>query len=412
MPGNIDTATGIASGAAGGALGWWIYRRRKEEECQKLGRQCQESRKAAAEAEQAAKEARAKADEANKSCAEARKASQAAERELAELDDGYLDKSWAESEGRRITRRDLKLKRDASKAAWQRYRRGEITAQQLEAEWRRLETPEALEELRKKDSETRGEQKALAERKLAEAKAKEEEACKAADPALEKQAKEAEAKAAELKKTAEADCKAAAECDRSLEEMGPEPKEPEGETRTLPVDTEPEQPPREQRCAAQEAAVNRAQGRFDALQTELTSALHILAAQQDLKAKLRARADALEKETEKLWSEVTTWDWLWMTGSYKRYRAKEDEWQRALREYWSLSDRVQERLDTVQRLRSRAEEANAELRRAQNELARCMGWADLPEARADTNTTMTTTTEREQPGTGQRTPVFGPRRGE
>jgi DNA repair exonuclease SbcCD ATPase subunit len=233
LPPNVDVATGIAAGGAGAALGWWwLFKKPKEEEdkaeeCAQLGQQCEESRQAADEAEKAAKEARNKADEANKPCAEARKAREAAEKALAELDDSYLDKSWAESEGRRITRRDLKLKREASSAVFERYRRGEITAQQLEEEWKRLDTPEALEELRKKDEATRADRKAEAERKLADAKDKEQQVCGDSDNELETAAKKAEDEARDARQKAEADCKAAAECDQGLGTDGPsEPKPP------------------------------------------------------------------------------------------------------------------------------------------------------------------------------------------
>jgi hypothetical protein len=228
IPPNVDIATGIGAGGAGAALGWYLFnKKRREEECERLRRQCAASRKAADEAEQAAKEARKKADEANQPCAEARKARAAAEKVLADLDDAYLDNSWAESEGRRITRRDLRLKRDAAKTAWQKYRGGAISAQQLEQEWQRLETPEALDELRKNDHQNRGTQKADAEQKLAAAKQQEADACANADEQLEAAAKEAESKAGAARKKADADCKAAAACGPAKE--SPEPVKPKAE---------------------------------------------------------------------------------------------------------------------------------------------------------------------------------------
>ncbi len=258
IPPNVDIATGIGAGGAGAALGWYIFnKKRREEECEKPRRQCAESRKAADEAEQAAKEARKKADEANQPCAEARKARAAAEKELADLDDGYLDNSWAESEGRRITRRDLKLKRDAAKAAWQKYRGGEIDAQQLEQEWQRLESPEALDELRKNDQENRGTQKADAEQKLAAAKQQETDACANADEQLEAAAKDAESKAAVARKKADADCKAAAACGPSTdstEPVKPKPEKGDGEPGPIPPapipPDDPVEPPKPKPCGS------------------------------------------------------------------------------------------------------------------------------------------------------------------
>lgn len=228
IPPNVDIATGIGAGGVGAVLGWYIFnKKRREEECESLRRQCAESRKAADEAEQATKEARKKADQANQPCAEARKARAAAEKELADLDDGYLDNSWAESEGRRITRRDLKLKRDAAKAAWQKHRGGEISAQQLEQEWQRMESPEALDELRKNDQQNRATQEADAKQKLAAAKQQETDACANADEKLEAAAKAAEAKAAAARNKADADCKAAAECGSSTDSTEPGISKPE-----------------------------------------------------------------------------------------------------------------------------------------------------------------------------------------
>jgi len=288
----------------------------------------------------------------------------------------------------------LKLKRDAAKEAWQRYRRGEITAQQLEAEWRRLETPEALEELRKKDQETRGARKAEAETKLAEAKKREEEACQAADSALEAQAKEAEAKAAELKKKADVDWMAAIECDRSLEEMGPEPEEPATETETTMTITATEtgeketEPPREPRCAAQEMAVNRAQGRFDASMGELLSAQQLIEKKEAIMVNLHAKQVALGRELEQLESEFRGDLFYWKTDSYKRWEAKHAEYQRLWQEYGSLSNEVSKLYQAVYRLRSQVEEANAGLSQAQSELARCMGVGPLePHAPGPTDAT-------------------------
>lgn len=279
----------------------------------------------------------------------------------------------------------------------------------MEQEWRRLETPEALEELRKKDQETRGLQKAEAEKKLAEANQREQDACKASDPALENQAKEAAARAAELKQKAEADCKAAAECDRSLEDMGPEPEEPEGETRTLPVEIETESPPREERCREQRAAMNRAQGGFDALLGQLADAEVRVDILENVTNQLRAKVDTLEKESAKLLSEVSWWDWLWMTDDYRRSEAKERELSTAFREWVNSAQRLVELRDAAQRLERRVREAEGELRQAQTELARCMGMS-LPARRGPLDTTTTTTAPEQDAGaTGS---IFGQRRNE
>jgi hypothetical protein len=270
----------------------------------------------------------------------------------------------------------LKLKRDAAKAAWQRYRRGEITAQQLEQEWRRLETPEALEELRKKDQETRGLQKTEAEKKVEEAKRREGEACKAADPALESQAKEAEAKAAELKKKAEADCKAASECDRSLEDMGPEPEEPET-TETITTvatgETETKPQPLDTRCAGERAAMNAAQRHFEALLYELRNAERAVRLLEETVRQAALLESRLQRETAELWSRLSWWDYLWRTEDYRRYEEKFEEWRRASQEYLIQFARLQERREATKRLEWRVQDANHAANQAVMELRRCMG---------------------------------------
>jgi hypothetical protein len=88
------------------------------------------------------------------------------------------EESWimdAET-GRRIDSRDLRLRRSASQKAWQRYKAGEITASELEAEWARLGEDKALDELRKADEQRRIEKLEAAEKLRDAARAARDEA--------------------------------------------------------------------------------------------------------------------------------------------------------------------------------------------------------------------------------------------
>lgn len=93
------------------------------------------------------------------------------------------DGSWVEdSDGNRITSRDLHMKEMALGDVWDQYQAGDLTAQEVEAKWREADTPEFREEMREKDAEAT---KDLAEVRdlLEKAKEAEKAACDAAEKA-------------------------------------------------------------------------------------------------------------------------------------------------------------------------------------------------------------------------------------
>jgi hypothetical protein len=74
---------------------------------------------------------------------------EASRRRLNEFDN---PRNWAESEGRRVTQTDIEVRRAASQRAWDRYRSGEISAQELSDEWANMDD-ETLEQLKKEARE-------------------------------------------------------------------------------------------------------------------------------------------------------------------------------------------------------------------------------------------------------------------
>lgn len=234
------------------------------EDCGYLRDRCEELRAAAEEAARRAAEARAKADAARARCEEARTAEEAARRKL-ERAERDLERppqgSWMESEGRRITSEDLGLENEEAREAWGAYRRGEITAQELEDVWRRSGDWEHLQELRRKDKERRRKRVKETRDKLDEAHQRARAACDEAD-ALDEGADRAEEAAAEARQAADEACRAADECEerqveRAVQPFGPrvgEPSGPSGPGPTLtpgattgpppiPPQTQPSTPP-------------------------------------------------------------------------------------------------------------------------------------------------------------------------
>lgn len=214
----VDTGGGTGAGAGAGAgiavgTGTGVSQEEKSKrDCSELRARCEKLRAEAKQAEEAARSARAQAEKARSSCDEARKARERAEAELEKAEQPPDEGSWAESEGRRITSHDLRLQRGAAQQAWEKYRSGEISAQELESEWEQQGESEALEELRKKDREQREFRKAKARRELEEARAKEKRTCPEASEA-EKGSAKAAARAEEANAAADTACRAADKCE-------------------------------------------------------------------------------------------------------------------------------------------------------------------------------------------------------
>ncbi len=126
-----------------------------------------------------AEKLRAKSDAASAPCREARAAALAAENELEAIDAPVDETSYVEDAqtGRRVTVGDSRLLRAAAHDAWLRYRRGELTAAQLEDEWNNQNDPAFLDQLRERDRQTRDARRAAAQQRLTEAQAQQEQAC-------------------------------------------------------------------------------------------------------------------------------------------------------------------------------------------------------------------------------------------
>jgi hypothetical protein len=93
--------------------------------------------------------------------------------------------AWAEESGRhesRVTTRDLHARRIALGRLWDDYEAGEVSAQDVEEAWRRADTPEFREELRKK-TEKKISQKEKLETDIKNAKKRQQDLCETASQA-------------------------------------------------------------------------------------------------------------------------------------------------------------------------------------------------------------------------------------
>jgi hypothetical protein len=82
------------------------------------------------------------------------------------------EKSSAESGGKKITSDDVALRGGAEQGAWSRYKSGEISAGELEEEWKKLDhDPDTLDKLRKSATDSRAARVKKATEEVAEASA-------------------------------------------------------------------------------------------------------------------------------------------------------------------------------------------------------------------------------------------------
>ena len=212
----VDTVDDVVAGATDIST--------KPRSCQELVDECTKARASAKAAEAEAKSAKQKSDSANLDNEKAKKGVQEAQRKLDNALKKPSDKSeaWVEMDGRRITSLDLRLRKEASRAVWDQYRRGDIDAKSLEDAWEELGEHGALEELRKKSWEAR---KEAAEKALERAK---DQAKGAEDRTKEANAEATRTrnKAAEAKSYADKVCKEADDCVKAQPKT---PKKPTGE---------------------------------------------------------------------------------------------------------------------------------------------------------------------------------------
>jgi hypothetical protein len=129
--------------------------KKKKRECEELSSKCKDAYKKADEAEESAKKADDSAEEAEENSDKATSEKEQAELELEEFerDKKEDEETYAESDGKRVTSYDMKLKNEASKVVWKEYQDGEIDAETLQNVWKDLGEIEALDILRKKDKD-------------------------------------------------------------------------------------------------------------------------------------------------------------------------------------------------------------------------------------------------------------------
>jgi chemotaxis protein histidine kinase CheA len=131
-------------------------------ECEELREAAWQKESEAAGAEIAAQEAREQVESLEK---EARELDSAHSEKAAEAANPGEGDSYIEDAdtGRRVTSRDLELKRAALREAWDSYKAGDLTAEELEARWDELNDLEATEKLREKDRREREEKQTEAD---------------------------------------------------------------------------------------------------------------------------------------------------------------------------------------------------------------------------------------------------------
>ncbi len=176
----------ILGGVAAIAVGAWLWLTGRAG-----GDPCEELRKrmlAAKGAHDAASDAAARARD---DCAAARRKATAIEGRLAALTRSWPpafeegSEAWVEdAQGNRVTSTDLHARRQALGPVWDKYRAGELTAEQVEAEWQRADTPEFRAELRARTEHKRAEAARL-EADLKTARGAEQTACAKVAPAEE-----------------------------------------------------------------------------------------------------------------------------------------------------------------------------------------------------------------------------------
>ena len=175
------------------------------------GDPCKELLEAWEAAQKACDEAQAAADEAADDCKEAELELEDLGKERKELCKAWPPACWSTKEGawmeddrgNRMTARDVHMRKMALPEIWADYRAGKLSAGEVEAKWKEMDTPEFREEIRETDEAFND--------LLEDIDAGIEEAKEAADEACDK-AVEAQGKADEACAAAEAARKAYEEC--------------------------------------------------------------------------------------------------------------------------------------------------------------------------------------------------------
>jgi hypothetical protein len=166
-----------------------------------LKRNCEKERKAwLAASEHAASESK-KSRQAEEDAEKLSEEREQLEDELADIRRTYPsagraggDEAWVEMDGRRITSRDVNMKREAERAAWDEYRSdpNPESAAELEDDWKESDTPQSEEERQELDEEAKALKKEIDTAKEAEDKAvKKAKSAKEAEDAANKKADDA-----------------------------------------------------------------------------------------------------------------------------------------------------------------------------------------------------------------------------
>ncbi|WP_418790635.1 hypothetical protein [Phosphitispora sp. TUW77] len=138
---------------------------------------CEKEFQAWLDAERRLLEARAAAANARTAAEQTATAKSGIEAELADVRRSYPSagkpgggEAWVEMDGKRITSRDVALRREAEQAAWEKYRENPSpeSAADLEEAWRDANTPESEEERREIDERARDLERQLEEARDAE----------------------------------------------------------------------------------------------------------------------------------------------------------------------------------------------------------------------------------------------------
>lgn len=146
-----------------------------------LKKNCEKERKAWLAASDQAKAASDKAREAEERAENLGEEREVLEEELSDIRDVYPsagkkggDEAWVEMDGRRITSRDVAMKKEAQKAAWDDYKEdpNSESAQDLQDDWHDIGKPESEEERRELDKDARNLEEAIKNAKKAEDNAK------------------------------------------------------------------------------------------------------------------------------------------------------------------------------------------------------------------------------------------------
>lgn len=205
----------IGGGLGLALLGWWLYQQ-EDDPCKKLldawldaQRECDEAQTAADEAADGCEDAEVGLDELE---AERKEVCKAWPPACWSTEDG----DWVEDQaGNRITSRDVHMRKVALGEVWADYKAGNLTASEVEAKWREMDTPEFREELRETD-ESFKELLEEIDQDIAETEKRLREACQ--------RATEAQSKADQACQAATEARKAYEECvDEATSTAAPEP---------------------------------------------------------------------------------------------------------------------------------------------------------------------------------------------